>query len=304
MKFNTVIKSSSTFLLSSLITLSALANRTIIDDQSVEVTIPDAPKKILVVSEIDLDAMYALGMKPYGTTNGRGQNVPSRYLENYNNDLVIVGNFYQPDAEKILQVEPDLILAGGVPIPPVMAKLRQLAPTVATYSLGESWKVSFKKIANVLDKQAEHKAFMQKYDARVADIKNRLSEKNIETISIVRWNPKGPAYMLNQAFAVTILEELGLNRPKAQHQDGQAHSQPLSFENLHLIDADYLFIGTLDNHGESVDAMLDGFKSPAFMQLNAVKNKKALAVDGSVWTSLGGPIGAMQILDFIELNLL
>lgn len=283
---------------------SGLEAKTVTDASQQEVTIPDEPKRIVVVDEVDLDALLALGVQPIGTTMGRGQQTPSRYLSEQTEGVEVVGAFYRPDAERLLDVDPDLILAGGVPIPPVMAKLRSIAPTVATYNLGDDWKTAFANIADVVDREQEQVEFMKRYDARVADVKARLEAAGIRSVSVVRWNPKGPAYMLADAFSIGVLKDLGLSQPEYQRQPGMAHSEPLSLEALHLIDADHLFIGTLAPEGEAVEAMNEAMRAPAFAQLKAVENGNVSLVDGSYWTSLGGPLAAMRIIDEVEAALL
>jgi len=41
-------------------------------------------------------------------------------------------------------------------------------------------------------------------------------------------------------------------------------------------------------------------QTPAFRQLSAIQAKRFGAVDGSLWTSLGGPMAALQVIEDIE----
>nr|MBP9661458.1 ABC transporter substrate-binding protein [Aeromonas sp.] len=41
-------------------------------------------------------------------------------------------------------------------------------------------------------------------------------------------------------------------------------------------------------------------QTPAFQQLNAIKGKRFGAVDGSLWTSTGGPQAALKVIDDVE----
>ncbi|MEO1287627.1 MAG: hypothetical protein AAFV93_07650, partial [Chloroflexota bacterium] len=87
-------------------------------------------------------------------------------------------------------------------------------------------------------------------------------------------------------------------------QEGHAHSAPLSLETIEILDADWLFAGTLQATGDAADALADVFDNPLFQQLQVVQNEQVVVVDGSIWTSSGGPLAANLVLDVIEANLL
>ncbi len=278
--------------------------RSVTDDKGQVVSVPVDPQRIVAISEVDLDALLALGITPAGTLNGRGQSAPTQYLLDEVQEVAIVGEFFQPNIEMLLQLQPDLILAGGFPIPPMLELLPEIAPTLITYDIADDWKTSFRKIATMLEKEAEHAKFMADYDARIAELRPRLAAQDVRVVSVVRWNPNGPVYMMPDSFANKILTDLGLERPVGQVGSGAAHSEVLSLEALHLIDGDFIFFGTLSSEGEAFEAMTAGINSAPYRQLNAVQQGNVLQVDGSLFTSMGGPLGAMRILDIVEENLL
>ncbi len=60
-------------LLASLLALPALADtRQVSDAMGNTVNVPETPKRVITLSEIDLDTALALGVIPVGTINGRG----------------------------------------------------------------------------------------------------------------------------------------------------------------------------------------------------------------------------------------
>jgi iron complex transport system substrate-binding protein len=138
---------------------------------------------------------------------------------------------------------------------------------------------------------------MARYVTRVQEVRARLGRNGTAEVSITRWNPQGPAYMLNDSFAARVLADIGLKRPAAQQQPGVGHSPPLSLEQIGLIDADWLFLGTLSPEGDAVAALETAKAHPLFQQLRAVRAGHVVPVDGSQWTSLGGPLAALAILD-------
>lgn len=277
--------------------------RTITDKKGRSVAIPTQAKKIAVLSELDLDALLALGVKPAATLNGRGQKVPPRYLGNKAEGLKIVGNLYQPMIPKIVVLRPDLILMGGWAKDGVLEQLEKIAPTVVTYGRDANWRDALTFIGDVVGKKQAAADFLANYDKKAAKIKGKLaSKKGNHTISVVRWNPSGPVYMKQDSFARKTLADIGIDAPKAQAGKG-VHSKPVSLENLSQIDGDWIFLGTLAGKGEAQKELEKAKASPIYKNLGAVKKGTVVAIDGSLWTSIGGPLAAQTILTEVESKL-
>lgn len=288
-------------LLGGLLTLNVQAQTRQVEDAfGNSVTIPAAPQRIITLSEIDLDTAVTLGVAPVGTINGRGQAAPPRYLEGkVPGGMKVVGDIENPNLEVLLELEPDLILTGPVK-PEQLAILNEIAPTVITFNWARPWQESMLRTAHVLNKDAEAQAFLDRYKARASQARERLRDHQGETFSIVRWNPKGPSYMFKDAFSSSVIEDVGLVRPAHQQDPGHTHSMALSLESLELLDGDWLVIGTLATSGEAVEALNQAEETAAFRQLSAIKAGRFAAVDGSLWTSLGGPMAALQVIEDIE----
>ncbi|MDF7798825.1 iron-siderophore ABC transporter substrate-binding protein [Pontiellaceae bacterium B1224] len=276
---------------------SAVETRLITDALGNEVQVPVHPQRVLALSEVDLDAMLALGAKPFGATAGRGQDTFPRYLLEQTEGIELMGALYRPSLERVIGARPDLILWGGYMDDGIAAKLRKIAPVVRTYGMEDGWRIALEQVANALNLQEQAVAFELAYAERVKSIQAELGDALQKKVSIIRWNPKGPAFMHADSFGRGITVDLGLDIPEGQDVPGPAHSKIISFENLDMIDADWIFLGTLTGEGDaqrSLDAALD---NPAFARLNAVKSDQVVVVDGSMWTSSGGPIAAQQLVE-------
>ncbi|CDG83715.1 ABC transporter substrate-binding protein [Janthinobacterium agaricidamnosum] len=283
-----------------LLSFSAVAaGRSVVDAAGRTVLLPAQPQRVLALSEIDLDSLLALKLKPVGATNGRGQAAMPRYLGNAVHGIASVGGFGSPVLDLVIAAQPDLILVGSMPDPQLLAQLGKIAPTAVSYRQGESWQVALRRIAAMVGRDAEAEAVLAAYQRRADSVRARLGGQADSTVSVVRWNPQGPAYMLKDAFASLVLADVKLRRPAAQMQAGVAHSPPLSLEALPRIDADWLFVGTL-NTSQANDALAAARQSPAFRQLGAVRKGHMVAVDGTLWTSPGGPLAALEVLNDIE----
>ncbi|ABC33208.1 ABC-type Fe3+-hydroxamate transport system, periplasmic component [Hahella chejuensis KCTC 2396] len=277
----------------------AVATKDITDAAGRRVSVPVEPKRVLALGEFDMDAMLALGMKPVGVTDGRGQQTPPSYLKDLSAGIESIGRLAQPSIDKVIAAQPDLILTGTIQDEKLISQLQQIAPTVITSATSENWRDMFKRIATALGKESEAESFLVKYNEKAAKLRESLENPENVSVSVVRWSPKGPTYMLRDVFISQVIEDVGLSRPPAQQESG-IHSAPLSLEALHEIDGDWIFVGTLSPVGDAADTFAEIRDNAAFKQLSGVNNGHLVLIDGSLWTSVGGPLAAMAALEDIE----
>ncbi|RPK80094.1 MULTISPECIES: ABC transporter substrate-binding protein [Streptomyces] len=272
------------------------ATRTVKDATGKAVEIPAEPKRIVTLTQEDLDAVLALDLKPVGITNGQGLDKPPAYLADKVEGIDIVGNLLQPVMDKVVAAKPDLILAGDMQDEQVLEQLREITPaTLVTMAPADDWKLFFRGIGNAVNKLDDANRFITDHEAAAKAAGEKLGTHKGAEVSIVRWNPDGPSWMENKQFASGIALEMGLKRPKSQNKDGNAHTPSLSLEKINEIDGDWLFLSTLTSDGEK--ALKDVRSKPAYKELGAVKNGHAVTVDGSVWSTRGGPLAADVVLD-------
>lgn len=277
------------------------ATRTITDVAGREVEVPSAPQRIMTISEQDLDGALALGLKPIGSVNGRGQQSLPAYLGDKIAGIESVGSLAEPSIEKIAALKPDIILFGSLSDTQSdqLAQMEKIAPVVVTYKLADDWKTAFRGTASALNQDAQAEAFLASYDARVKEVQAALGEHASDLISIVRWNATGPGIMARDAFSSLVARDLGLQRSAFQQTvEGFSHSEPLSMEELDKLDGDWLFVGTLNAEGDA--ALTAAKESPLFQQLGAVKGGRVVAVTGQIWGSRGGPLASLIVLDEIQ----
>ncbi|GHG49789.1 ABC transporter substrate-binding protein [Streptomyces griseocarneus] len=272
--------------------------RTVKDATGTAVKVPANPKRIVTLTQEDLDAVLALGIKPVGITNGQGMNKPPAYLEDKVKGINVVGNLLQPVMDKVIAAKPDLILAGDMQDQQVLKQLREITPaTLVTMAPTDDWKLSFRGIANAVNGMDKANKVIADYEAKAKKAGEELGDNKGAEVSIVRWNPDGPSWMEKKQFASGVALDMGLKRPKAQDKDGNAHTPALSLEKINEIDGDWLFLSTLTADGEK--ALKDVQEKPAYKELNAVKKNHAVTVNGSVWSTRGGPLASLAVIDDI-----
>ncbi|MEV6475371.1 iron-siderophore ABC transporter substrate-binding protein [Streptomyces sp. NPDC051657] len=272
------------------------STRTVKDATGKAVEIPAEPKRIVTLTQEDLDAVLALDIRPVGITNGQGLDKPPAYLADKVEGIDVVGNLLQPVMDKVVAAKPDLILAGDMQDEQVLKQLREITPaTLVTMAPTDDWKLFFRGVGNAVNKLDDANKFITGHEAAAKAAGDKLGANKGAEVSIVRWNPDGPSWMENKQFASGVALEMGLKRPASQNKDGNAHTPSLSLEKIDEIDGDWLFLSTLTSDGAK--ALKDVQSKPAYKELGAVKDGHAVTVDGSVWSTRGGPLAADVVLD-------
>ncbi|MFG3256019.1 ABC transporter substrate-binding protein [Streptomyces sp. NPDC048172] len=272
--------------------------RTVKDATGKAVKVPAHPKRVVTLTQEDLDAVLALGVKPVGITNGQGMNKPPAYLADKVKGTKVVGNLLQPVMDKVIAAKPDLILAGDMQDEQMLKQLREITPaTLVTMAPTDDWKLSFRGVGNAVNKLPKAQKVIADHEAAAKAAGKKLGKEKGAEVSIVRWNPDGPSWMEKKQFASGIALEMGLKRPKSQNKDGNAHAPALSLEKINEIDGDWIFLSTLTSDGTK--ALKDVQAKPAYKDLKAVKAGHAVTVDGSVWSTRGGPLASEAVMDDI-----
>ncbi|GAB5492670.1 MAG: hypothetical protein Phog2KO_28850 [Phototrophicaceae bacterium] len=281
--------------------------RAVTDAVGTIVCLPEQPARVISLTDGDTDALIALGIEPVGISNGRGSQTPPRYLLDFiPEDYVSVGGFFQPNFEVVLELEPDLILFsyGDFAEPEMIEQLNAIAPVFIPVSGEGTWQDLFYSVGEAMNMEADVDTFFADYATRIGEL-SEVIEPETQFI-IARWSAEGPQVMAPYIFAPAILQELGMVMPEEipELETGHAHSAPLSLETVQILDADWLFAGTLQAEGDAAESLEAVFDNPLFQQLEVVQNEQVIVIDGSIWTSSGGPLAANLVLDVVEENFL
>ena len=290
--------SAALLLTASLLSAPLQAQEKTLDTAFGPVKVKADPQRVITLDEGALDTVLALDMQPVGSVAARGGKDLPDYLQPHAKNVAIVGATREPNLEAILSQRPDLILA-----PPGLEKrvydiLSKIAPTVvSTVPTTAPWQERNALYAAALGKEEAFKERLAKVETHIASLRDRVESG--QTFSVVRWNPQGPMAMSSQLITGQILTALGLKSTDIAAGLGERpHSDILSLENLGAVDADWLFMATLNAQGEATLAAAR--QQSAFTRLNAVRNDRAIPVDGQVWSSATGILAAEYILNDIE----
>ncbi|WP_158574086.1 ABC transporter substrate-binding protein [Streptomyces triticagri] len=262
-----------------------------------------APKRVVALSAMDLDAAISLGVEPVGAAKDpfAKSGVSPWLSDKLDSETELINTTPDMPFEKIAALEPDLILAtGDYGISKNYARLSQIAPTLAPgkSAAEDSWQSREEKIGKALGKPDEAKKAVGDTEKLIAATARRYPKLEGRTFSA------SYAYSATQIatiaspddFAVKFLQALGLEvNPTLQGTEKSASkTQPgmLSPEQAEKLASDLTVIGFTS---PQVRNTLE--KGPSFTK---VKTTGVYApVDNATITELRNPsiLGIPWLLD-------
>jgi len=229
-----------------------------------EVAIPVKPQRVFALWNVG--DMLALGAKPVGST----QAMLRFYNEEEKSGIEELGD--GSNMEAILALTPDLIFASARTPAEQIEAYSKVAPVVVTPFFGDPFE-SLDIVADVLGKQAEKEAWLERYEARVAEAKEKLQPvvKPGETAIVYQYALKS-IYIYRTSVFRTLYETLGFAPPerlKELQQDAAFSSEQLTEEALPDFSADRVFI--VVNDEDSRDTMSSVEQGSVWKGLPAVQ---------------------------------
>ncbi|MES1022319.1 iron-siderophore ABC transporter substrate-binding protein [Gloeocapsa sp. BRSZ] len=269
-----------------------------------ETCVPRQPQRVVALDSVTFEYLLSLGIRPIGT-------VSSTFAADLQQDLTGVadiGSTGEPNLEKILALQPDLIV-GIDYYQTIYSQSSQIAPTVL-YEVEHSgkWNEIFLNFAQMLQKGEVAQQVMNNYYTRLEQFKQQMGERlNTTEVSVVRIYPERINLYLKDSFCGTILQDAGLPRPPAQaiaaddaqKRFGNPIQTSISRELLSQADGDVMFVWTGENTAEAnqqAQQKLAQLKSdPLWQKLEVVQQNKIYQVP-SYWIG-SGPIAANLVVD-------
>ncbi|MDJ0724041.1 MAG: iron-siderophore ABC transporter substrate-binding protein [Prochloraceae cyanobacterium] len=261
------------------------------------------PQRIVVLTNEATDLVLALGIKPVGAVKSWSGDPYFDYIASDMAGVMVIGDEFQPNLEKIVILKPDLIIGSKIRQQQIYRRLAAIAPTVFSETIGVTWKDNLKLYAEALDRQQEAEKITNNWHQRVANFKAKLENRKVPEISLVRFAPGMTRVYYKKSFPGQIIEEVGLKRPETQNKNKFA--EELGLESIPDLDADIMFYFTYDsgnNKGKKVE--LKWLQHPLWKTLKVIQNERAYQVNDVYWTTSGGVQSANKVLDDLYLYIL
>lgn len=268
-----------------------------------ETTIKGIPKRVVVLTNEGAEALLSVGVTPVGSTKPRAGEEWYPHLAKELKDTKVVGTERDVNLEAIMKLKPDLIIGNKMRHEKVYEQLKEIAPTVYAETLRGDWKENFTLYTKAVNKEKEGQKALDDYKKRIEAIKEKLGDKIVSKVSIIRFVPGDVRIYQKNSFSGVVLQDIGFKRPPLQDRDDFA-IKGVTKEQIPNMDGDYLFYFTSDkdanknNEGNTIAK--EWTEDPLFKQLQASKNNKVFEVDEVIWNTAGGIKAANLMLDDIE----
>ena len=266
-----------------------------VTDSMGTVTVPDAPKRIVVLTNEGTEALLALGVTPVGAANSWNGEPWWDHISDAMDGAEPVGKESAVNLELIAALEPDLILANKQRHEEIYPQLTAIAPTVMSKELRGDWKINFRLYAEALGKEQEADAAIADYDASVADLRDKLGDHLNEEVSVIRFVPGQIRIYQLDSFSGVLLKDIGFHRPA--NQNVEEFAIRTGKESIPDMDGDRIFYFTYDTgDGKGTSLEEEVLADPLWQSLSAVKAGKVHQVSDAIWNTAGGILAAKLML--------
>lgn len=263
------------------------------------VTVPDAPQRVVILTNEGTEALLALGVVPAGAVQSWLGEPWYPHIAEQMEGVEVVGTESAVNLELVAALEPDLILGNKQRQEDVYAQLSAIAPTVLTERLRGDWQVNFATYAEALGLAEEGAAVMAGYNAEVAATAEALGDATQEEVSVIRFLAGQIRIYQKDSFSGVLLGQLGFHRPEIQDVDEFALR--VGKESIPDMDGDRIFYFTYETgDGEATANAADAMADPLWQQLSAVQAGRVHEVSDPVWNTAGGVLAARLMLEDIR----
>ncbi|WP_416150155.1 ABC transporter substrate-binding protein [Salipaludibacillus sp. HK11] len=235
-----------------------ITTRTFNDYLENEVEIPVSPERVVILSSTPGD-LLTLGVYPVGAslTVIESQVVYPELLE----DIEDLGSG-EFNFEKMVTLDPDLILIDGIVYADSYSRLSKIAPTVA-FDSNMSMYDRLRLLADLTGKEKEAEDWIATYEAKAEDVMGELDQNEGVTASVMLVIGEDLFVMGNRGIAVTLFDVLGY-KPALKVQE--------------LIEANERFVKVSEE-------VLPDYAGDWIFVL-AEEQEKTVVTDSSVWQSI------------------
>ncbi|SFB39331.1 ABC-type Fe3+-hydroxamate transport system, substrate-binding protein [Cohnella sp. OV330] len=196
--------------------------------------------------------------------------------------------------------QPDFILLNDGHRRWNLERYSRISPVFKIPFAGEDWRLMLRSIGNVLGRQQEATAAVERLERQIAEARFRLGRTSAkESVAVLRISGQSIALYGGGACGYTgplLYRGLGLTEPDiVRRMASGVRRVNLSLEELKELDADHLFV-TFEGHGEGRE-LLD---SDVWQSLPAVRAGRAYEVDFLAWMNYGVLSHSRKISDVLQ----
>lgn len=266
-----------------------------------ETCVPKDPQRIVSMDPgVVTDNLIALGRKPVGSvvyaslSEGLDEAFPPA-IAGQAKGIESVGT-YPGSLERVLALQPDLIIGYPWNFDGTYEQFSEIAPTVAIEDTND-WRTYLTDTARVTGDVPEAQAILEQFYADAAALDERLPDM---TVSLLRPRPDVLQVYGTGAEATRVLNAIGLSLTPvpqgATDRWGEDEAGMVSYEVLPEIGGEAFFVIGYSLEPDELGTLQ---ASELWQALPVVKAGRAFNIEGTAWTN-HGPNGVYRVMQEVE----
>ncbi|MEK3722843.1 ABC transporter substrate-binding protein [Paenibacillus sp. FSL H8-0034] len=262
--------------------------RTYVDTLGRKVVLEKKPEKVALLFFRNFEHLFLLGESPVAATDINVLGEWESLAPYKNNAIADLGSITSPNIEKLLGVDPDLIIVVSSRYESYGDKLEQIAPVITVDSNENNWQGALREYGIIFGKEQKAEDEIARIEAFVAKSREQLKAYNDKSFGVTMLGDK-QYWAYTTQFVFNKDSGLGLN-PPSHYVDMSKKGEQISQEGLAVMNPDYMFVADLGGSSQKLYSYLKNLESePVWNSLDAVKNKHMYPLDSSI--AAGGPLG-------------
>ena len=259
---------------------------TITDSLGESITIEDEPKSIITLAPNITEIVYALGLGDMVVGRNAYSDYPEEALE-----VEVIGDFYSINLERIVELDPDIVIASTHFEEEMQAKFQEIGVQVITLYDSTSFDGVYTsietlgKVFNVQDKASE---VIDEIKNQVADVEEKVkNEEKPSVYYVVGYGQEGDYTATGDTFIHEMLTMAG-GENIAKDVAGWTYSKETLIEK----DPDVVIV--------KKDFYDDFIASEGYKELSAVKNNKVYTIDNNL-LDRPGPRSGLGVIEIAKI---
>lgn len=249
-----------------------------------ETTVAKNPQTVVVFEYSALDTLDQLGVEVAGVPQS---SVAPPFLSKYadSDAYANVGTLFEPDYEKVNDLQPDLIIIGGRSSA-TYPELSKIAPTIDVSvnqaNFVEDFKRNMTNLGIIFDKEEEIASALAAIDESIARVQEKAAASDEKALIVMTTGGEVTAYGPGSRFGI-IHDLLGI-APVVEDIEAATHGDAISFEFILEYDPDILFVIDRDTAtGSATESAQQIMDNELMWETKAWTDDKITYLDPAVW---------------------
>ncbi len=261
--------------------------RTYVDVLGREVVLEKKPEKVALLFFRNFEHLFLLGESPVAATDLNVLDEWESLAPYQDNAIEDIGSINSPNIEKLLEIDPDLIIAVSNRYEEYNGQLDKIAPVITVDSNENNWQGALREYGKIFGKEQKAEEEIARIEALVTDSKEQLKAYSDKTFGVTMLGDK-QYWAFTTQFVYNKDNGLGLN-PPTPYVDMSSKGEVISMEGLTEMNPDYMFVADIGGSSKKLNSYLKDLESDSvWNSLQSVKNKHMYPLDSSI--AAGGPL--------------